>query len=399
MSKRLVGGLASVGLLLASSAAMAETKATADVNVSGGYATNPYGSGSQDTGSATVNAAFTPSIIMTSPTGSLSLRGRVSHTEYTKRYSSSTDYNVTASAAQQLSSLMSIRASAGFNSQFRNLLDPILDPGVIQPENPDDPVIVDPTANLEQRTESFFGSAGLNVTLSPRDTLSVFGQASDVEYSGLSTLSRDHTSYGGGLSYSRAVGANTSVGLSFNASRADYKDGRLGDSTQFSPAAIFNTKLAPRLSLNVSAGVTFSEVSLLVGSTKHTSLSGSIGLCNVGDRSSLCANASQSVRPSAIGGTSTVTSVGANYRYELDPKSRIGAYVSYARSNSLVDLGNRKTSYGRGGVNYSRDLTQRLGATASVSYGKSFGSDFSSGIARSGNFYGTVGIRYRLGTL
>jgi len=393
-----VRGLASVGLLLASSAAMAETKATADVNVGGGYATNPYGSNLDNTGSATLNAAITPSIIMTSPTGSLSLRGRVAHTEYTQRYSSSTDYNVGASAVQQLNSLISLRASAGFNSQFRNLLDPILDPGVIQPENPDDPVIVDPTANLAQRTKSFFGSAGLSATLSPRDTLSVSAQASDVAYSGRSN-SRDYTSYGGGLSYMRAVGANTSVGLSFNASRANYKDGVVGDSTQLSPAVIFNTKLAPRLSLNMSVGATFSDTSLLIGSVKQTSFSGSIGLCNAGERSSLCANASQSVRPTSIGGTSTVTSLGGSYRYQLDTLSQIGANISYSRSNSLVDLGNRRTSYGRGGINYSRDLTRRLSATAALSYGDSFGADFNSSRAQSGNFYGTVGIRYRLGTL
>src|SRR5690606_28556958 len=88
---KIAGPIAGIGLFLASSAAMAEAKVGADVAVNAGYASNPYGAvGGGSTGSATLSASFLPSVVMTSPTGSTTLGGEVTHTEYTNRYSATT---------------------------------------------------------------------------------------------------------------------------------------------------------------------------------------------------------------------------------------------------------------------------------------------------------------------
>src|SRR5690606_22587737 len=91
---RLTRPLAGMALLLASSAALAETKIGADLGVNAGYATNAYGATGGDTGSATLSGSFAPSIVRTSPTGTTTLNGQVSHTEYSRHYSGTTNYNV-----------------------------------------------------------------------------------------------------------------------------------------------------------------------------------------------------------------------------------------------------------------------------------------------------------------
>ncbi|HWJ69460.1 MAG TPA: hypothetical protein VNS79_05365 [Sphingobium sp.] len=393
----LVRPLAGLSLLLAGTAAMAETQAGADLAVTGGYATNPYGGTGGNHGSATLTGTFSPSVIMTSPTGTTRLGGQVTHTEYSKRYSGTTSYNVGGSTSQQISPLTTLTGSAGFNSSVNNAFYPIYDPIGGIPTDPNAPIIVDPSGGtyFGQRTESLYGSLGVSTSLSPRDSVSVSGRISDVTYpNSLSTFNRGFTSYGGGLTYNRLIGRDTSIGLNVDVSRADYRGGSLGDSTQISPNLVFATRLAPRLSFNLSAGVTLADTNVLGGSSRRTYLSGSANLCNEGDRSSLCASLSRSVAPTSFAGTSAVTAFGLSHNYKLDTRSEISTRLSYSKADSIEGL-RRSSDYGTASVGYNRRLTQRLAATLQLSYSDSFNQTFS----RGSNFYGAAGIRYRLGNL
>lgn len=388
--------IAGIGLLLASSAAIAETKVGADVAVNAGYASNPYGAvGGGNTGTGTLSGSFTPSIVMTSPTGTTTLGGQVSHTEYTNRYAGTTDYGVSGSTSQQLSPMTALTASAGFSSFVHNSLYPIYDPIVGIPTDPNAPIIIDPSGatSFAQRTQTIYGTVGLSQSLSSRDSVGVSGRISDVRYpNGALGFNRAYTSYGGGLSYQRLVGRDTSVGLAVDIGRADYRGGPLNDSTQISPSVIFATKLAPRLSLNLSAGVTFSDTKVVGGSLKETLFAGSASLCNQGDRSNLCASLSRSVSPTSFSGTSKVTAFGLTHNYRLDPRSEISTSLSYSRASSVGGLG-RTTDYGTASVGYNRQIAERLSATLQLSYSDTFDASFS----RGSNFYGAVGLRYRLG--
>jgi len=389
--------LAGLALLLAGSAAIAETQVGADVGVTGGYATNPYGATSGSKGSATLTGTFSPAIVMTSPTGTTRLSGQVSHTEYSKRYDGKTSYNVGGVTSQQLSPLTSLTASAGFNSFVNNALYPVYDPITGIPTDPNAPIIVDPSggATYAQRTETLYGSAGLSTSLSPRDSISISGRISDVTYPGaVSTFNRSFTSYGGNLGYNRLIGPETSIGVNVGVSRADYRGGDLGDSTQISPSLVFATRLAPRLSLNLSGGVTFADTNYPGGSSSRTYLAGSASLCNEGDRSNLCASLSRSVAPTSFAGTSTVTAFGLSHNYKLDERSEINTRLSYSKADSIEGL-RRSSDYGTASMGYSRQLTPRLAATLQLSYSDSFNASFS----RGSNFYGAAGIRYRLGNL
>ncbi len=392
----LTGGL----LLLTSGNAMAYTKASAAVALDGGYSSNPYNSRRSSTSSGTLAATVTPSVIISAPTGSVRLSGMVRHTEYAQLYSGTTDYNVAASSGFSISPLTSINGNASFSSTVRNSLYPARGSDVVSPDDPvdpEDPIIDDPSGatNFARRTNRFSGNVGLSTTLSPYDSLSVTAIGSKVSISGPSDLARGYSNYGGGLTYSRLVATDTTVGLSVNVTRSQYQREGTGSSTQIAPSLVFSTMLAPRLSLRATAGVTFSDTELLLGSRKRSSFSGSINLCNKGDRSNLCANASRSVSPSSVAGTSTVTLAGLSYGYQLDPRSRIAVNLSYTNAQSLAGLGRVRSAYGRANVNYSRKLTQRLSGVVSLIYSNPFNST----VQRNANVSGTVGIRYSLGEL
>lgn len=389
---RLAGRALALASLLASGAAFADAKVSADVNLSGGYASNPYGLGSS-AGAATLTGEFAPSVTIAAPTGESRLFGRVAHTEYSRRYGGTTDYSVGATALRNLSELTSITGTAGYNSSIRNGLFPVLDPSI--PINPNDPIAVDPTAGagLAQRTEALNGALSLRTSLSARDSLSFAARGAHVRFPG-SLAPNAYDSYGGSVSYSRSIGPATSIGVSFDVGHVNYVT-LPSDSTQYSPSLTYSTRLAERVSLDLSAGVTISQFEQLVGRDSSTSFSGSLGLCYIGDVSRACLNASRRVSANSLSGTSTVTSFGANYSVSLSPRSSLSGNLAYAQARALAGVGGQDSDYGYGNVSYSRQILERLSAVVTVSYSDSSNSF----VNPRPNFSGSVGVRYRLGEL
>jgi len=384
--------------LLASSGAWADARVGATVGVRGGYATNPYSSGANSTGSGTLTGTFSPTIELASPTGSTSISGDISHTEFTqKHYDGATNYNADLRTAQQIAPTISMTGGAGYSSVFRNALFANLDPNN-PPGGPDDPIIVDPSgaATYGQRTKSWYGNLGMTFTLSPRDNLSINGQASQVDFSGSSLgLTQDFDTVSGGFSYMRVLNPTTSLGLGVNMSRSNYHDMRFGDGTQISPTLILDTRFSSRWSLNLNVGLTFSDTKLLIGSAHRTAFSGSATLCNQGSRSNFCLNGSRSVAPTALSGISTVTMIGANYRYRVSARDDVTANVSYSNSKRIYGIFSEDYDYITARVNYGRRLADRLSANVSLTYSDAY----SSFINRSANIWGTIGISYRLGDI
>lgn len=394
----LAGRLVPVSLLLTAGAASADPRFGMNVGVSGGFASNPLGSGASGTSAGTLTGFANPIVTIDGPTGSVSLSGEVSHTEYSRLYDGSTDFAATLSTSQQISNLTSLTGGVGFRSQFRDALDSIIDPLNELPLDPDVPIVVDPSAaeTYGQRSETLFANVGLTTALSPRDSLSFSGRASRASYPNSAFASQSYDNYGGGVSYLRAISANTSIGLSVDAFWSDYRHSAFGDGSRISPAAILQTRLAPRVALSVSLGVTLSDTELAVGSVKDTSLYANASLCHRGERSTLCASGSRSVAPSSITGTSLVTAAGVSYNYRIDSRSTLSAGVSYSSARSLLTgFAGQDVDYGHANLGYSRQLTQRLSAFVSAGYSDSFDSL----IVRNANYSGSVGIRYRLGDL
>lgn len=382
-------------LLLSGGSALAGTRFGVDVAVNGGLSTNPYGSAVNDTTSGTVSASVRPSLTLTAPTGATTISGNVTHTEYSRLYSGATDYSIGATTGHQLSGTTSVQGGVSYSSQFRSALYPIFDPVAGQPNQPNSPVIVDPGAaqSLGERISTLSGNVGLSFSLSPRDSLSVGAQAATVDYPGTSVYSRSYDSYGGNFTYLRSIDSRTSIGFGTNVSKVNYRKTMIGDSTQISPTANLRTMLSARITASLAAGVTFSDTELAGGSSRQTSFYGSANVCRKGERSSFCGDASRSVGAASVSGTSIVTAFGLSYSYALDARSDLAARISYSSARSIERLGRISTDYAQANVSYSRLLTQRLSATASATYSKSYNSL----ITNRDSFYGTVGINYKLG--
>lgn len=386
---------AAIAALMIGSPALGDTRIGADLGVTGGVASNPYGTVGGNAASATLSGSFSPAVTIESPTGTTQLRGSVTHTEYSRLYDGTTDYGVSGSLSRQISPLTSLTAGLSYSSYVRNGLYPVYDPIVGGPVDPGTPIIVDPSgsANYRERSEVFSGNLGLGFTLSPRDTVNVSARGTRLRFPNGTGLSKDYDSYGGNLHYMRAIGANTSIGAGFDIGRSDYVDPAFGNTTQYTPTARLSTRLAPRISLDLSAGVTFSETSFPTGTISNTSFSASADICREGDRTTFCVSGSHGVSPSSIAGSSRVTAIGARYNYTIDQRSSLNASASYSRSSSLGGTGGSDSDYGRASVGYERVLRPRLSAVISVTYSDTY----SSLVARDANIHGLVGLRYRLG--
>ncbi|MCW2382599.1 MULTISPECIES: hypothetical protein [unclassified Sphingobium] len=395
MNKTKLIGSAAIAALMLGSAAQADTRIGADLGVTGGVASNPYGTVGGDSAAATLAGSFAPTVTINSPTGTTQLRGSVTHTEYSRLYDGTTDYGLSGNISRQISPLTSLTAGLSYSSYVRNGLYPVYDPIVGGPVDPGSPIIVDPSGsvNYRQRSDVFSGQLGLGFTLSPRDTLNVSANGTRVRFPDNMGLSKEYDTYGGGLTYMRAIGANTSVGVGFNAARSDYLDPAFGKTTQYTPTAQLNTRLAPRLSLKLAAGLTFSETQFPAVSINNTSFYASADLCREGDRTNFCLTGSHGVSPSSIAGSSRVTAIGALYNYKIDQLSSFNASASYSRSSSLVGTGGNDSDYARASVGYERLLRPRLSAVISVTYSDTY----SSLVSRNANIHGLVGLRYRLG--
>ncbi len=390
--------------VVAQSPAMADTRVGADLGLDGGYSTNPFSGQGGGTGSGTLTGSFRPFVDLITPSSSTRITGDVSRTEYARLYDGHTDFGGMLVTQARPSAQTTLSGNAGFTSRVVNALNPIYSVILPGPENPDLPIIIDPATGgtFAQRTKMLNGGLQLHQRVSARDAITLQVNGALLRYGRQNVAGTypqsDYDMFGGGIGYQRSISANTAIGMSVNASRTKYKTGGFGTSTTVSPALTLQTKLSPTVTLSADAGVTFSDMDLAGGgSRKTTSLSGSVNVCKQrGERSTFCLSGARTVSPSGFAGMSRQTSLGASYSYALDPRSQLTVSGSYARQSSMRGISNTGTyDYGQATVGYSRQITRRLSAVASVGYADSFNTS----IARKANFYGNVGLRYRIGDI
>ena len=389
--------------VIAQTPAFAETRVGADLGLDGGYATNAFSAAGGSTGSATVTASFRPFVDILSPAGNTRISGDVSRTEYSRLYDGQTDFGGFLVTQLRAGPRTSLSGNASYSSRVVNALNPLYNPIPPGSEDPNLPTIVDPSTGgtFARRTRMLNGGLQLVQQVSARDSLTFQANGAMMRYGkqGANPLlpQSDYDMFGGGIGYQRSISATTAIGASVNASRTHYKTSGFGNTTTISPALTLQTKLSPTVTLSADAGVTFADTDLAGGSHKSTSPSGNISICKQrGERSSFCLTGAHSVSPSGFAGMSRQTSIGASYSYALDPRSQLTASASYARQSGIKGVSNTGTyDYGQASLGYSRQVSRRLSAVASVSYADSFNSI----TARKANFYGSVGLRYRIGDI
>ncbi len=387
---KLLPAAPAVALLLAGTA-HAETRVSAVAGVDAGYATNPYLGTTNDLSSASVSVSLAPTISLVGPTSTIDLTGRVDRTIFARRYDDTTNWSLGSAAAFSLSPRSKLTLGAGFESRINTGLDTAWRlPGIPDDQAP----LPDPSATdlAGQRTESWHANAGFQTALSARDTLNMSGSVVRLDYdnSGGPAYS-GYTTYNGGLSLSRTFSEKLTAGFGVNYSKTDYERS-FGSSRQIAPTVDATLSLAPRTSLAMSVGVSFTKVDGPNPSDK-TGFYGRGSLCHRGDRSNACLTASHSTGATSRFGSSTITSVGADYSYSLTPRSSIRLGSQYSRSKSVGGGPLGETSYLNGSAAYQQQLTQRLSFSVNARYTDPTDSN----VARKASFYGGVGLAYRLG--
>lgn len=377
-------------------AAHAKPELTADLSASTSIGTNPYGLTGNDTDSGSATISLAPLLTDRSATGSFKLQGRVAHTEYFRRYQSTQSYSVDTSAIEQLTSRLSIHASAGFDSAVygnNQLLFPGTgSDGEIDPNLP--PIVDDVTLNgLRERRVSYRSGAGFNYTPTSRDSYFADASVFAARYPRKTANLSEYNYYGTSFGYQRQIDSRINLGLQGSVGRTDYLGTANGDATTFSPRVSASIKLDPRWSLSGDVGVSITRSNRTGGKITDTGIAFSLTVCRRGDRANFCLTGSRSAQPSALDGVRTQTSIGASYNYKIDNRSDIGITGNYSRA-SKTNLGLQPArDYVNTRVTYNRTLTRNLRGFVAAGYSDSF-----DGLAsRRANLEGTLGVSLFLG--
>jgi hypothetical protein len=277
---------------------------------------------------------------------------------------------------------------------------PVIDPGLLLPTT--SPLLTDVGLyglRNRRRSAQLSGDTSIGVTARDSLTLSAYGEVTRYGQSGGLILG-DYNAYGGTAGYQRRISSYFNVGLQGSASLYDYRSG-FGNSRVYSVSATASGRLSPLWSVNGSLGVSFVDGST-AGSTRATSISGSLNACRRGQRSTLCAQAARQVSPTGVGGTQYVTTVGLNWSEQLSERSGLSLNADYSKVGSgdlrLVSNGlPLQSQYVQATAGYNHQLRRRLGLVASAYVRQLFGGG--GNVDRAVDVGGQAGISYRFGDL
>ena len=391
LATRLLPAIPLAALLLAG-AAQADTRASLVASAEGGYGSNPFfdATGSNNN-TGTIILSATPNIQITGPTSSLNLNGRLEQAFFTSRYSDITNWSLGADTAIRVSPRTNFTAGVSYASTVNSGLATGIDP--LAPLNPTNPLL-DPTVteNGGLRTKTLAGRAGVESQVSARDSINLTATVYKADFDGISSSS--YTTYTGSGGVSHTFSDRMSGGFTVSYAKTEYAQAAFGSFRALSPAVTMSLKLAPRTTLNVSAGATFNTDTPPVGpSTSNTFFTGSASLCHEGARSNICVTGSRAVGATSSAGSSTVTQLNLAYGYKLSAHSSISLGGGYANTKSTGAIGGYNYSYLSTSATYEHQLKERLSLTVKARYTD----PIKSTIGRRQSFYGGVGLSYRFG--
>ena len=427
MSARRISRVLAATLAVLPSAVLAQSEERfgTDISATAGYSNNPFAYGDGDSGTGVIGLDILPSYQILTARSTATISGAINLQQYLRRYGRNDSYSgavdyvlrpserVTAHGRIDLSS-----AVIGF---FNNSLPIFAGPGLvgtptgvpgIVPITPGiTPVI--PTVGIgtvplsdiglfgfRNRRKLARASGDVSTGLSARDSLTVSGYAEAARYRGLQRFG-DYEAYSGSLGYSRQVSERFNVGVRGSASFFNYRQAN-SDTRAYPVEATVSGRLSALWSINGALGVTFVD-SDAIGSTRKTSLSGSVNLCRRGELSTMCFQAARSVSPTGLVGTQYVTSAGLNWSKQLSERENLSLGLSYSKIGGdeirLIQNGVQmgglplQNEFAQGTVGYDRQISQRLRFIASANYSKLLGGN----AGRPDNYGGQIGLSYHLG--
>jgi hypothetical protein len=399
-----VGGAPATDKPAAASGPKAGQSTYVDVEGGVGYSTNPQLLVSSHTGGGFGRVALHAVHTRVSARTTTLISAYAENVTYTTHYGSQQSLSLFARHDAAVNEHLRVFGDLSANYQQGGQLDtrilvvPLVPPLVGLPGTP---ILLPGSADfltVHGKEYQFAGHGGIQVSLSPRDDLSV---SSGVErttfHSSISSgLGRNsYTTVPVSLAYDRQLSERSTIGARLVAQDTEY-DGPASIRT-ITPQLTGRTSLSPVLSLSGAIGVSFARVDDGVRTRNSTGLSADASLCSTTESGSLCASIDVSQETATVAGPSNSISGSVAYSRQLDADSTIALSLGVdhlSRPTSvIVGLPFSHATYYRASAEYSRRIGNRLFAGVDLAARK---------LAQTGpdpkiDFNGSLFIRYRFG--
>ena len=356
-------------LVIAMPAAGQSSSSHLTVEAGGGYAANPFLVDGDGTGSALGRASAFAVHSRQTERSALRVSAFGENATYARRYGSKQIFDLDGHAELQTSERVRLLADAGFTGDIAGQLSGRVS-GTPSPEVPDPtlppPLTTEPDVfGLTARQYRARGQIGAVVTASETSSINMAIGAQHVFFSG-EFEGAAYTVYTASGGYDRKLSERTTVGGRLSLQRADYS-GSDNRSTILNPQLTMRRRLSESWEMTAAAGLLMAEHKSSGGSGRSTSLSLDGTLCRTEGGDRLCARASRYAQPAANANLVTTTSAGVDFRKQLDAKQAIDAWVTLLHySGEEGPARTRQTTYAVAAGNYSRKVSDRLSAGASV---------------------------------
>jgi hypothetical protein len=345
-----------------------------DVNGRVEYATNPFLDDRSNAGAARGVVTVAPYIEVNDPRSQWRLGATVSRSEYSRIYNGTTDYALALKYNNQLTSRLSLRGAAAFDSSATGNYRPeaISVTGIppILP-NPTDITLV----GLQDRRNQFRGAIGVAYRPDARDSWSL-------DYTGVvvglpdtpliaGVRQGEYSSISQNFGYNRTINAKLSVGASVGVNRVDYRRAVLGDSVIISPNINASMRLSSRWNASGGVGVSILRQTTFFGRNTSRSLAANLSLCRLDTRDDFCFSGSRDVSPSSLGAARKTTSVGATYSYRVTSRDEVAFNANFIQSDEAFLGPVSKVNFYGGGMTYKRNVNNRLALTVDAGFSQS----------------------------
>ena len=384
-----------------------ETRSGVNVSAAAGVSSNPYLTETDPTTTGVLDISIGPWARIETARTTFDLAAYANGRVFASRYDFENAEGASVSFRSKRSARTSIYGSAKIDTTSARswFSRSAAAPGVTDPVNPIDPdapateggVFVpgdDVTLlGLAGRSTSLSSAVGLDHQLSGR---SAVGVNAGYQHLGVSsTAVSGYDSFSAGAAYTNQVSEHTRAGARFEGRRTSYEAG--GHSTIFVARATMERRIDASWTLAAEAGVSTARLSAAGGmpSTRATSLSGLVALCNERPARNFCVSLERSQLPGALGRTRRVDNAAVTFGERLSARERLDVGMRYGRSRSMsgdpandpsVTIANVDTTY-------TRVLSERAEAYGFASVARSYSPSLATDVSVNAG----VGIRLRVG--
>lgn len=367
--------IAGVGMVVPSIAAAQEAPRP-EIRISGGLeaSSNPF---VLEQGEEALAAYITvdPTIFIEEGRHTTVVDGSLRATQYFNEYGTDANGRLRLSTRRALSERTGLELSASIASTRRNFLDGLADADTGAPLDPTalpDAAVVDPTligALVRSTTISATGAFEHQIT--PVSSVTANAAYSRTTFS--NDAGQNVRGASASLAYGRRIAPQTVVSLGGQFATFNFDGEESSDANVYTLQARLEHEIGTRWQMAVGAGIDLVDRDLGLGGQETNSLlSGNISLCNAGLRARFCVTGNRAAQPTAVGGISTVTSIGVSYNLTLSENDRLTFNSQFGRSklgldSGLATAGDNVDVIGAT-ANYMHDLSDRAALFVTVGY-------------------------------